>query len=113
MNERSGRGLDRLGAVSGVAAVLLLLALFTVLPSLPSPNKPIGDIAVSARDNNRALLWGAYIGALFTGALLVFGAAVVARLRRDDDADSGWWVLALLGVGGTAIGIVADALVIT
>ena len=113
MNERSGRALDRLGAVSGAAAVLLLLALFTVLPALPAPNKPIVDIAESAKDNTQALLWGAYLGALFTGALLVFGAAVAARLRRRDTAGSGWWIVALLGAGATSIGIVADAVVIT
>ena len=41
--------LDRLGAVAGLVAVILLLALFTVLPSLPSlfPHLPAGDVRKS------------------------------------------------------------------
>jgi hypothetical protein len=38
MNARSNT-LDRAGAAAGLAAVLLLVALFTVFPALPAPNR--------------------------------------------------------------------------
>ncbi|TML15311.1 MAG: hypothetical protein E6G33_08680, partial [Actinobacteria bacterium] len=84
MNERSDRTLDRVGAAAGIAAVLLLVSLFTMLPALPSPDKPISEIARSAAVNRDGLLAGTYLGALLSGALLVFGAVVAARLRRAE-----------------------------
>lgn len=40
---------------------------------------------------------------LLTGALLVFGGVLAARLRRADEVASGWWVVALAGLAGTAV----------
>jgi hypothetical protein len=112
MEDRSDRTLDRLGAASGLAAVILLIALFTLFPALPAPDEPIDAVAHAASVDADGLLRGAYAGALLTGALLVFGAAVAARLRRAD-AGEGWWILALIGSAGTIVGIVGNALEIT
>ncbi len=107
--DRSDQLLERAGAAAGFVAVALLVALFTVFPSLPAPNKPLAEIVNKAEANREGLLVGAYAGALMTGALLVFGAALAARLRRADRSGA-WWLLALLGIGGTSIGIVGNAL---
>lgn len=107
MKDRSNRTLDRLGAIAGLAAVVLLVSLFTILPALPSPDKPISEIARSAAANREGLLAGAYLGALLSGALLVFGAVVAARLRRTEE-NGGWWLLALCGIAGSAFGIVGN-----
>lgn len=108
MKDSSDRTLDRLGAVAGIAAVVLLVSLFTILPALPSPEKPIAEIAHSATVNRSGLLAGAYLGALLSGALLVFGAVVAARLRRAEGSTGGWWVIALCGITGSAFGIVGN-----
>src|SRR5207247_109701 len=105
MNRYTDRTLDRLGAASGVAAVVLLISLFTVFPALPAPNKAIAEIARSARQDADGLLLGAYVGTLLTGTLLVFGAVVAARLRRAEGAGGGWWLVALAGIGASGIGI--------
>jgi hypothetical protein len=108
MNDSSDRTLDRLGAAAGVATVVLLVSLFTVLPALPSPDKPISEIAHSATANRSGLLAGAYLGALLSGALLLFGGVVAARLRRAEGTKGGWWVIALCGIAGSAFGIVGN-----
>jgi hypothetical protein len=110
MHERSSQLLDRIGAVAGLAAVLLLVAVFTVFPSLPAPDSLIGAIAGKANTNRDGLLLGAYAGALMTGALTLFGASFAARLRRAEGPAGGWWLVALAGIAGTAIGIVGNAL---
>jgi hypothetical protein len=111
MDERSSQLLDRIGAAAGLAAVLLLVALFTVFPSLPSPDSSIRAIAAKANANRDGLLLGGYAGALMTGALTLFGASLAARLRRaEGSAGGGWWLVALAGIAGTAIGIVGNAL---
>jgi hypothetical protein len=109
MNARSNT-LDRAGAAAGLAAVLLLVALFTVFPALPAPNRSIAEIARHARADRTGLLLGAYAGALMTCALLLFGTTLAARLRRAEGADGGWWLVAIAGIGGTAIGIAGNAL---
>jgi hypothetical protein len=113
MDPGSTRVLDRVGAATGIVSVALLLALFTVFPTLPAPNKGIDAIAGSTATDRGAHLFAAYVGTLMSGALLVFGAAVAAALRRSDARGDGWWILALAGIAvAAAIGIVADALVI-
>jgi hypothetical protein len=109
MNTRSNT-VERAGAAAGLAAVLLLVTLFTVLPALPAPNRSIAEIARHVRDERTGLLLGAYAGALMTCALLLFGATLAARLRRAEGADGGWWLVALVGICGTAIGIAGNAL---
>jgi hypothetical protein len=113
MNDRSNQLLDRVGAAAGVAAVVLLVVLTTTSPALPPPNHSITEIARSASEDADGILRSAYLGTLFSGALLIFGASVAARLRRAEGPDGGWWLLALGGIAGTAIGIVANMLVIT
>jgi hypothetical protein len=110
MNDRSRQLLDRIGAAAGIAGVLLLVALFTVFPSLPAPDHGIGDIARRAGENSDGLLLAAYCGALMAGALLLFGAAVAARLRLAEGPGGGWWLVALVGIAGSSIGIVGNAL---
>jgi hypothetical protein len=112
MNPRSDQLLDRIGAAAGIAAVILLLLLSMASPALPPPNHPIGEIARSARVDADGILRSAYLGTLFSGALIVFGASVAARLRRTERA-GGWWILALAGIAGTAVGVFSNALVIT
>jgi hypothetical protein len=112
VSQTSGRSLDRVGAVAGIAAVALLVTLIAVLPAQPGPDRPIAEITQSAIDDRSSLLLGSYLGALMAGALLVFGAAVAAVVRRASP-DSGWWIVALVGIGGTAaVGIVSNALVV-
>jgi hypothetical protein len=113
VNDRSDRTLDRLGAAAGAAAVILLVALVTATPALPPPNHSMAEISRSAGTDANAILRGAYVGALFSGALLVFGASFSARLRRAEGNAGGWWLLALTGMAGTAIGIVSNTLVVT
>jgi hypothetical protein len=113
MENRSDRTLDRVGGASGIAAVILLLALIMATPALRPPNHSITEITQSARENADGILRGAYMGMLFSGALLVFGAALAARLRRAEGSDGGWWLVALAGIAGTSVGIVSNTLVIT
>jgi hypothetical protein len=110
MSDSSERTLDRIGALAGLAAVLLLFSLFMVLPALPGPDEPITAIAASAVDDGTALLLGSYLGALMAGALLVFGAAFAAALRRAEGPGGGWWVVALAGIAGTSVGIAGNAM---
>jgi hypothetical protein len=112
MNHRSDQMLDRVGAAAGIASVLLLVALFTVFPALPAPDDSIGAITRSAHEHSDALLLGAYAGALMTATLLLFGASVAARLRRAEGGSGGWWLVALIGIAATSIGMVGNALVI-
>jgi hypothetical protein len=113
MDDHSNRTLDRLGGAAGITAVILLLALITSSPALKPPNHSIDQIARSASENADGILRSAYLGVLFSGALLVFGAAFCARLRRAEGATGGWWILALTGIAGTAVGVVSNALVVT
>jgi hypothetical protein len=109
----SDRTLDRFGAASGIAAVILLLAIIMVSKALPPPNHTLADITRSASDDSAAILRSAYLGALFSGALIVFGATVAARLRRAEGTAGGWWIVALAGIAATSIGLVVDMLMIT
>ena len=110
--KHSSLSIERVGAVAGVVSVVLLVSLFTVFPSIPAPNKGVDKIARSATADRGAHLLAAYFGTLLSGALIVFGAAVAARIRRADSGD-GWWIVALAGVTAAgAIGFVSDALVI-
>jgi len=111
VNGTPGRTLDRVGAAAGIAAVALLVTLIAGLPALPGPDSPIEEIAEAAFADRGSLLLGSYLGALMGGALLVFGAAVAAVIRRAD-GDEGWWIVALAGTAATAIGIVSNALVV-
>ena len=105
------RTLDRVGAVAGIATVALLLSLFMLFPALPTPNKPVADIARSAANDRDALLVAAYLGTLLSGTLIIFGAAFAARLRRSEGSTGGWWIVALAGVTAAgSIGFVSDAL---
>lgn len=113
METRSDRTLDRVGAASGIAAMILLLALIMATPALRPPNHSMTEITRSARENADGILRGAYMGMLLSGALLLFGAAFAARLRRAEGSDGGWWLVALAGIAGTAVGIVSDTFVIT
>lgn len=110
MPDTSERTLDRVGAFAGVAAVVLLLALFTVVPALPGPDAGIDEIAAKAATNDTALLFGSYLGALMAAALLVFGSALAAALRRGEGSGGGWWLIALAGIAATSIGVAGNVM---
>ena len=110
MSDGSERTLDRVGALAGIAAVALLLSLFTVVPALPGPDEPIAAIATSAADNGTELLLGSYLGALLAAALLVFGAAFAAALRRAEGVGGGWWLVALAGIAATSVGVAGNVM---
>lgn len=95
VSESPERTLDRVGSVAGGVAVVLLIALIQLFPSVPAADEPIATIANATASRSQTLLIEAYVGALATGALLVFGAAVAARLRR---AGSAWWIVAIAGM---------------
>ena len=94
--------IDRVGAVAGFVFVLLFVAIVTTAPALPAPQHSIAEITAHARDDRTGILVGVYLGMLMTGALLVFGGVVAARLRRVDEVTAGWWIVALAGLAGTA-----------
>jgi hypothetical protein len=102
------RALDRIGSVSGVAAVVLLVVT-AAGGEMPAPDQPMAAIASAVHDRTSGLLTGVYTGMLMTLCLLVFGATVVAALHRAEGNGGGWWVLALVGIAGVSIWIVADA----
>lgn len=113
MDTSSNRTFDRIGAAAGFVSAALLIALFNVFPSIPAPNKGIDAIAASAATDRGAHLLAAYLGALLSGAIVVFGASLATALRRSDVRGDGWWILALAGITiVSAIGMVADAFVI-
>lgn len=89
------RTIDRVGAIAGGVAVVLLMALIQLFPSAPAADESIATIADATASRSQTLLIEAYIGALASGALLVFGAAVAARLRR---AGSVWWIVGIAGM---------------
>lgn len=107
----STRSVDRAGAAAGVASVVLLVAIVMFIPALPAADEPIEGISRSAAENVSAIQFGAYLGALLGGAMLTFGAAAAARLRRADGRDGGWWIVALGGMtAAVAIGSASDLL---
>ena len=109
MPDSSARSLDRLGAVAGVVAVALLVALMMFFPALPAADEPISAIAESAADRKQMLLAGDYIGALMGGAWLLFGVAVAGRLRRSEPAGGGWWIVTLAGItASAAVGLLGN-----
>src|SRR5262245_21241373 len=110
MRHESDRLLDRVGAVAGVASVVLLALFFTVLPSLPEPTASPAELARGATADESGLLLGAYVGTLLGVALIVFGACVAALVRRAEGPAGGWWIVALAGIASTSIDIVGDAL---
>ena len=110
MPDASERTLDRVGAFAGVAAVVLLVSLFTVVPALPGPDAGIDEIAVKAATNDTALLFGSYLGALMAASLLVFGSALAAALRRAEGSGGGWWLVALAGIAATSIGVAGNVM---
>lgn len=109
MSDSSAHSLDRLGAVAGVVAVALLIALMMFFPALPAADEAISTIAETAAADKQMLLAGDYIGALMGGAWLLFGVAVAARLRRSEPAGGGWWILALAGItSSAAVGLLGN-----
>jgi len=112
VNQAQDPLLDRVGAAAGIAFVALFLAIIMFAPHLPAPQHSITDIAQSARGDKTGVLFATYMGALLTGAMLVFGAAIAARLRRAEGAGGGWWLIALTGVAGTAVGLVTQETIV-
>src|SRR5262249_10814176 len=105
------RTFDRVGAIAGFGFVALFVAIIMAAQALPAPEHSIDEISRAASDKSQGILLGAYLGSLLTGALLVFGAVVTARIWRSG-AVTGWWIVALIGIAGTAIGLVTDAIVV-
>jgi hypothetical protein len=105
MSENSFRTLDRTGAAAGFVFVLLFVGLIMFAPHLPAPDHSIAEITRTAREDATGILVGVYLSLLLTGALLVFGAVIVARLWRTDARSAGWSIVAL---GGLAVAAVPD-----
>jgi hypothetical protein len=99
----SERTLDRVGALAGVMFVLVFVGLITSAPGLPAPEHTISQISDSARENRTGILVGVYLSVVLTGALLVFGAVVVARIWSADCGATGWWIVALAGLAVAAV----------
>ena len=108
MDEGQDRSLDRVGALAGLATVALFVAIVIVIPQVPAQNHSIAEIGRKTAEHRTGILLGVYLGALLTGALLVFGSAFVARLRRAEGSGGGWWIVALTGIAGTAVGLTTD-----
>jgi hypothetical protein len=109
VNDHSDHTLDRVGAAAGLATVVLFVGIIAFGHGIEPPNHSIDDIASSASSHKDAILWTAYLGSLLTGALLLFGTVVAARLRRAEGSGGGWWLVALTGIAGTAVGLASDA----
>jgi uncharacterized membrane protein YhaH (DUF805 family) len=103
--KESSFSIDRVGAAAGFVFALLFVGVVSVAPHLPAPEHSIAQITRSAQDDRQAILFGTYLEALLTGALLVFGAGVVARLWRAEDRTGGWWLVALVGLAGTTVSL--------
>jgi hypothetical protein len=103
MLEESSRTLDRVGAVAGLAFVVLFVGIMMFAPHLPAPQHSIDEIAGAASADRTGILAAVYLSFLLTGALLVFGAVVVARLWRSEGGASGWWIVALAGLAVAAV----------
>jgi len=112
MPQSTNRSLDRLGAASGLGAIALLVV-SAVTGEMPSPDTPIASIASDVQAHRSQLLLGAYTGVLMSLCLLVFGAVVAAMLRRAEGHEGGWWVVALAGICGMSLWIVASAAAVT
>jgi hypothetical protein len=110
MSDRGSSSFERFGALAGLAAIALLVALFMVVPSVPPPDRSPAEITAKVAANKTALLLGGYLGTLMTGALVVFGTAVAVRIRRGGTAAEGWWLLALAGIAASSVGIAGNAL---
>jgi hypothetical protein len=98
MLEDASRRLDRIGAAAGFMFVLLFVGVIMFAPHLPAPQHSMDEIARTADGDRTGILVAVYLGFLLTGALLVFGAVVVARLWRSDVGAEGWWIVALAGL---------------
>ena len=103
-------GTRRLGAVAGIAAVALLVSIVAATPAVPAPDRTITEIAGSVAAHGDGMLFGAYLGGLMAVALLLFGAAATIVLRHAEADRSAWWIVALVGISATSIGLVGDAL---
>lgn len=112
MHPDSDRLLDRVGAAAGLAFVLLFVAIVMLVPHLAAPQHSLAEIERSARDNREGILLGTYLAALLLGALMVFGACLVARLRRVEGEAGGWWIVALTGIAGSAVGLYTGSVLI-
>jgi hypothetical protein len=111
--KESNLSIERVAALAGFAFVLLFVGIVTLSPGLPAPQHSIAQIARSAQDDRQAILFGTYLGALLTGALLVFGAGVVARLWRTEGGAGGWWLVALSGLAGTCVTLETSSTLVT
>jgi hypothetical protein len=113
MQDRPDHVLDRVGAVAGVAFIVLFVGIVALGSALPAPEHSMTEIERVAHARQDGILLGAYLGMLLTGALLVFGAVLAARQWRAEGSQGGWWLVALAGLAGTAVGLVTDMTVIT
>lgn len=103
MSEKSSRTLDRVGAAAGFGFVLLFVGLIMIAPHLPAPEHSISEIARTAQADRTGILVGVYLSLLLTGALLVFGAVIVARLWQSQAGAMGWAIMALAGLCVAAV----------
>lgn len=107
------RAVDRIAAIAGIAMVATFVAIITTSTALPPPNRGMTAIEHVASGSRGAVLLTTYLGQLLSGTLLVFGLAVVARLRRFDTSGHGAWLIALGGIAATSVGLATDQSTVT
>ena len=98
---------ERLGAVAGIAAAVLLIAIIVVVPTGPSPGASGEDIKASLVTQGNAMLLGHYLEGLMLMLFLSFAASLRGVLRR---AEEGAGALSTAMFGG-AVATVAVILV--
>ena len=74
--QRSATGtLDRVLALSGVAAIVVLLAGIFAVPTPPQPGDPIDELRAYYTDHSMGVRWYVFASALAAALLLVFVTA--------------------------------------
>jgi hypothetical protein len=92
---------ERLGALSGVLFVVVVIASFFT-PDTPDADDPTAEIVSSVADDRTGLILSAYLGFIATLLFLAFTAALWSRLRSAEP-ERGPSVLTLLGGLGSSI----------
>jgi hypothetical protein len=92
---------ERLGAVSGVLFVAIVIASFFT-PDTPDADDRSAEIVSSVADDRTGLILSAYLGFIATLLFLVFTAALWSRLRAAEP-ERGPSILTLLGGLGSAV----------
>lgn len=94
--------LDRMLALSGVAAIAVLLAGIFAAPTPPQPGDPIEAIRAYYVDHSAGVRWYVFASALSAALLVVFVSALASAMRRVPSAGD-TTPTAVLGAGVLAL----------